>query len=116
MRKLLHYSTVPAMLALFFLWKIEGIEGAGNVFQALFWFIYPIAAAGSFVAFSGVIETTDSMRAAAKKNPWFSRTIALCMFAATAWFGHHVMAALVLLNIALGAALRDKVLSTTQTA
>lgn len=116
MKTIIHYFTVPAMIALFLLWKVAGIDGAGNVFQVLFWFIYPIAAVGACINLASTEKMSDELRGHYFENPWFNRLTALCMFSITAWFGHLGMAALVLLNMSLGMAVRGKLLEQHKTA
>lgn len=103
MKTLIQSLTIPAMIALFLAWKEGGIEGAGNIFQVLFWFIYPLALAGSFyqLAQDRVLDLpSDPM--------WFRIPVVVSMFCLTAWYGHEVMAAFVLLNVSVATAVRQK--------
>lgn len=104
MKKALNYLLVPSMIALFLLWKEGGIEGAGNIFTVLFWVLYPCALAGSFVQLA-----EDKVLDLPKPDPfWFRAVVIGSMFGLTAWYGHEAMAVLVLLNVGVCAAVRNK--------
>lgn len=104
MKKALNYLLVPGMIALFLLWKEGGIEGAGNIFKVLFWTLYPLALAGSFVQLA-----EDNVLDLSKPEPfWFRAVVIGSMFGLTAWYGHEAMAVLVLLNVSVAAAVRNK--------
>lgn len=104
MKKALNYLLVPSMIALFLLWKEAGIDGAGNIFTVLFWVLYPCALAGSFIQLA-----QDKVLDLPKPEPfWFRVVVIVSMFCLTAWYGHEWMAVLVLLNVSVGAAVRNK--------
>lgn len=104
MKKALNYLLVPSMIALFLLWKEGGIEGAGNIFTVLFWVLYPCALAGSFVQLA-----EDKVLDLPKPEPfWFRAVVIVSMFCLTAWYGHEAMVVLVLLNVSVGEAVRNK--------
>lgn len=103
MQTLLRYTLVPAMIALFLLWKEGGVEGAGNIFQVLFWFVYPLALAGSFYQLA-----QDKVLDLSSNPAWFRIPVIGSMFGLTAWYGHEWMAVFVLLNVTVATAVRQK--------
>ena len=81
---------------LLYLWLFAGVEGAGSLFQALFWVIVPFA----IVFLLGGSKAVENI----ERPPHFSTyNIAtdLGMVAVLGWFGHPWMAALKFISLML---------------
>ena len=92
------------MAALAITWLVGGITGAGSVFQVVFWVLQPLAAIG-------MLTIGDDELNRLRVNPfalgWFYG-YSLGIMALLAWFGHPIMAGIVMVKILLLAAVMAK--------
>lgn len=92
------------MAALAIVWLVGGVAGAGNVFQVVFWVLQPLAIIGLFTIGQ---EALNKLRVNSFSLGW-SYGYAIGIMALLAWFGHPIMAAIVLVKIVLLAAITAK--------
>lgn len=92
------------MAALAITWLVGGITGAGSVFQVVFWVLQPLA-------IIGLLTIGKDAPSILELKPFalgWAYGYSLCIMALLAWFGHPIMAALVLVKIVLLAAITAK--------
>ena len=82
-----YVATQILLFACLYAWKIGGVEGAGNLLQAMLW---TFAAIGTSLIFMGA-------RGTRKPRTELGRAVGICntlvLLAALCWFGHMVLAA-----------------------
>lgn len=105
MKTLTDLLTLPLMIGLLLAWKEGGITGAGNIFQVMFWLMYPLVTSVLFLALGEKIKVPTGHSAA---RWWYGRALSVTLFCLTAWYGHHVMAVLVLLCMLMADTIRNK--------
>eukprot|EP01034_Spumella_vulgaris_P037885 gene37885-46751_t len=90
------------IFACLYAWKIDGVEGAGNLLQVVLWTLAAAGIAGIFMPTGPSVQPRNELRKAV------GTCNALILLAALIWFGHIVLAAAYLLGLFGAAVYRDR--------
>jgi hypothetical protein len=97
-----YIATQILIFSCLYAWKIEGIEGAGNLLQALLWLFAATGIVLAFAAARGARPPRSELRKAA------ATCNTLILLAVLCWFGHMALAAFYMLGILGSAVYRNR--------
>lgn len=97
-----YIATQILIFACLYAWKILGVEGAGNLLQAMLWTFATLGIAVGFIDARGTRSPRSELRSAV------GTCTSLILLAALCWYGHMVLAAAYALGLVGSAAYRDR--------